>query len=180
MLVLVGRGFSGFRLWAQAAANGADLLRQVKTNLRARHQETLVDGSWLATIIPTTGLGRQSTPPLTVRVVDDTIDDGGDTPDAYPLLTTILDPGEASAAELATVDSERGEIESVFDGLKTHQRGPHMVMRSWPSLIIVRSRMTVFRMTTAQGEEGVFVVAGGQSSPLLEAAIVAFAHVPVL
>jgi hypothetical protein len=130
MLVLADRGFYGFRLWAQAAATGADLLWRVKTNLRPRHLETLADGSWLATIIPTSGPGRQSTPPLTVRVVDYTIDDGRDNPDAYRLLTTILDPAEASAEELATVYSERWEIESVFDELKTHQRGPRMVMRS--------------------------------------------------
>ncbi|TFC33382.1 hypothetical protein [Cryobacterium sp. TMT2-14] len=103
MVVLADRGFSGFRLWAQAAATGADLLWWVKTNLRPRHQETLADGSWLATIIPTSGPGRQSTPPLTVRVVDYTIDDGRDNPDADRLLTTILDPAEASAIELATV-----------------------------------------------------------------------------
>ena len=130
MLVLADRGFYGFRLWAQAAATGADLLWRVKTNLRPRHQETLADGSWLATIIPTSGTGRQSTTPLTVRVVDYTIDDGRENPDSYRLLTTILDPGEASAEELATVYSERWEIETVFDELKTHQRGPRMVLRS--------------------------------------------------
>jgi hypothetical protein len=37
MLVLADRGFYGFRLWAQAAATGADLLWRVKTNLRPRH-----------------------------------------------------------------------------------------------------------------------------------------------
>lgn len=65
-----------------------------------------------------------------MRVVDYTIDDGRHNPDAYRLLTTILDPAEASAEELATVYSERWEIESVFDELKTHQRGPRMAMRS--------------------------------------------------
>jgi hypothetical protein len=130
MLILADRDFYGFRLWAQAAATGADLLWRAKTNLRPRHQETLADGSWLAQIVPTSGTGRQSTTPLTVRVVDYTIDDGRDTPDSYRLLTTILDPAQASAEDLATTYSERWEIESVFDELKTHQRGPRMVMRS--------------------------------------------------
>ncbi|WP_166790064.1 hypothetical protein [Cryobacterium sp. Sr3] len=40
---------------------------------------------------------------MTVRVVDYTIDDGRDNPDADRLLTTILDPAEASEIELATV-----------------------------------------------------------------------------
>jgi IS4 transposase len=130
MLVLADRGFYGFRLWQQAAATGADLLWRVKTNLRPRYQETLADGSWLAQIVPTSGTARASTTPLTVRVIDYTIDDGRENPESYRLLTTILNPDEASAEELATVYSERWEIESVFDELKTHQRGSRMVMRS--------------------------------------------------
>ena len=130
MLVLADRGFYGFRLWQQAAATGADLLWRVKTNLRPRYQETLADGSWLAQIAPSSGTARASTTPLTVRVIDYTIDDGRENPESYRLLTTILNPAEASAEELATVYSERWEIESVFDELKTHQRGPRMVMRS--------------------------------------------------
>jgi hypothetical protein len=87
VLVLADRGFYGFRLWTQAAATGADLLWRVKTNVRPRYQETLADGSWLATIIPTPGTGRQSTTTITVRVVDYTIDDGRENPDSYRLLT---------------------------------------------------------------------------------------------
>lgn len=136
-LVLADRGFYGFRLWEQAAATGADLLWRVKTNLRPHHQETLADGSWLAQVVPTSGVGRRQTPPLTVRVIDYTIDDGRDNPESYRLLSTILDPDEASAEELATVYSERWEVESVFDELKTHQRGPRIVMRSKsPDLVL--------------------------------------------
>ena len=36
----------------------------------------------------------------------------------------------SSAEDLAAAYSERLEIETVFDELKTHQRGPRMVMRS--------------------------------------------------
>lgn len=130
MLVLADRGFYGFRLWQQAASTGADLLWRVKTNLRPRYLETLADGSWLATIIPTSGKNRTSTTPLTVRVIDYTIDDGRDNPEEYRLLSTILDPGEASAEDLAAVYAERWEIENTFDELKTHQRGPRSVLRS--------------------------------------------------
>lgn len=131
-LVLADRGFYGFQLWQHAAASGADLLWRVKTNLRPRHLETLPDGSWLAEIIPTSGAGRKSTPPLKVRVIDYTINDGRENTESYRLLTTILDPAEASAEDLATVYSERWEIESIFDELKTHQRGPKAVLRSKP------------------------------------------------
>jgi len=130
MLVLADRGFYGFRLWQQATTTGADLLWRVKTNLRPRYLETLTDGSWLARIVPTSGPNRATTAPLTVRVIDYTIDDGRDNPEEYRLLTTILDPVEASAEDLATVYAERWEIESTFDELKTHQRGPKTVLRS--------------------------------------------------
>jgi hypothetical protein len=130
MLVLADRGFYGFRLWQQAAATGADLLWRVKTNLRPRHRETLPDGSWLAEIIPTSGTGRAKTSPSTVRVIDYVVDDGRDNPEEYRLLTTLLDPDEAPAADLAAAYGRRWEIESVFDELKTHQRGPRQVLRS--------------------------------------------------
>lgn len=130
MLVLADRGFYGFRLWLQAAGTGADLLWRVKTNLRPRHLETLSDGSWLATIKPTSGTGRAKTEPLKVRVIDYSLEDGRENPEQYRLLTTILDPEEAGAADLAAAYAQRWEIESVFDELKTHQRGPRAVLRS--------------------------------------------------
>lgn len=130
MLVLADRGFYGFRLWEQAAATGADLLWRVKVNLHPRHVETLPDGSWLARIVPTSGTGRAKTPPLTVRVIDYTLDDGRDNPEEYRLLTTLLDPDEAPAETLAAAYVQRWEIESTFDELKTHQRGPRAVLRS--------------------------------------------------
>ena len=102
MLVLADRGLYGFKLWSQAAGTGADLLWRIKTTLRPRHVETLPDGSWLARIVATSGLNRASTPPLNVRVVDYTIDDGRDNPEQYRPLTTILDPDQASATELAS------------------------------------------------------------------------------
>ena len=130
MLVLADRGLYGFKLWSQAAGTGADLLWRVKTTLRPRHVQTLPDGSWLARIVATSGANRASTAPLNVRVVDYTIDDGRDNPEQYRLLTTILDPDQASATELASAYAQRWEIESVFDELKSHQRGPRAVLRS--------------------------------------------------
>ncbi|MHB1172005.1 MAG: transposase domain-containing protein [Lacisediminihabitans sp.] len=66
MLVLVGRGFYGFRLWQHAADTGADLLWRVKTNLRPRRLETLTDGSWLAqSSQPSIPNGGKSRPPST-------------------------------------------------------------------------------------------------------------------
>ena len=109
----------------------------MKTNLRPRYVETLADASWLARIIPTSGPNRTTIKPLLVRVIDYTIDDGRETPESYRLLSTILDPAVASAEDLATVYSQRREIESSFDELKTNQRGARAVLRSKsPDLIL--------------------------------------------
>jgi hypothetical protein len=130
MLALADRGFYGFDMWTRAAATGADLLWRVKSTLSPQHLETLPDGSWLAQIVPTSGTQRRHRTPLTVRVIDYTIDDGRDNPEQYRLLTTILDSEQADATDLASAYAQRWEIENTFDELKTHQRGPRAVLRS--------------------------------------------------
>lgn len=127
MLLLADRGFTSYALWRRATATGADLLWRAKTGLRPEHVETLSDGSWLARMRLSTDT---SAPPVTVRVVDYSVDDGRDNPETYRLLTTLLDPGEVTATELAAAYVQRWEIELAFDELKTHQRGPRTVLRS--------------------------------------------------
>jgi hypothetical protein len=128
MLVLADRGFYGFELWKRAASTGADLLWRVKSNLKPRHLRTLDDGSWLAEI--RLNNSKPSTEAVVVRVIDYTIDDGRGDTGPYRLFTTILDPDQASATELAAAYAQRWEIESTFDELKTHQRGARTVLRS--------------------------------------------------
>ena len=47
----------------------------------------------------------------------------------YRLVTTVLDPAAAPAAELAALYHERWEIEGALDELKTHLRGARVVLR---------------------------------------------------
>ncbi|MFD7480506.1 transposase [Streptomyces sp. NPDC059837] len=49
---------------------------------------------------------------------------------AYRLITTILDPNKAPAAELAALYAQRWEFESTLDEIKTRLGGPHLVLRS--------------------------------------------------
>ena len=126
-LVLADRGFFSHALWGRASATGADLLWRVKTGLRPTHLQTLADGSWLAEIHHSTD---KTAKPIIVRVIDYTLDDGRANPEPYRLFTTILDPNEVSATELAAAYIQRWEIESTLDELKTHQRGPRTVLRS--------------------------------------------------
>src|SRR3954452_24372615 len=54
----------------------------------------------------------------------------------YRLITIILDPQAAPAAELAALYHERWEIEGALDELKTHLRGAQVVLRSkTPALV---------------------------------------------
>ena len=136
MLVLADRGLAGFSQWQRAAATGADLLWRVrtgKTALTPRLLQELPDGSYLAEVLPSRS-AFATEQPVTVRVVDYTLHHGRnhdqDSMESYRLFTTILDPDEAAAEQLALAYGQRWEIEQAFDELKTHQRGPRMVLRS--------------------------------------------------
>jgi Insertion element 4 transposase N-terminal/Transposase DDE domain len=132
MLVLADRGFTAFPLWEKASATGADLLWRAKSNAVLPVLERHPDGSYRSELVATADK-RTRENVLPVRVVEYTIaDDGrpGAKDTTYRLITTILDPAEAPADELAALYAQRWEIESTFDELKTHQRGPRVILRS--------------------------------------------------
>jgi Insertion element 4 transposase N-terminal/Transposase DDE domain len=132
MLCLADRGFTAHPLFTAAAASGADLLWRAKGNAVLPVLEQFADGSFRSELVatPDKSAREQVTP---VRVVEYAIDDQG-RPQAeetrYRLVTTILDPERAPAGELAALYAQRWENESIFDELKTHQRGPKVVLRS--------------------------------------------------
>ena len=140
MLLLADRGFFSYALWRKAIGTGADLLWRVRTDKSApkpTHVEDLPDGSWLAHLRRTTPAAARREEPMLVRVIDYTIADGRENPTAYRLFTTLLDPAEVSAVDLAAAYTQRWEIELTFDELKTHQRGPRTVLRSKsPDLVL--------------------------------------------
>jgi hypothetical protein len=131
MLVLADRGFTAHPLFAAAQATGADLCWRAKSNAVLPVIERHEDGSFRSELVATPDK-RTRRNVLDVRVVEYTIEDpgrpGGE--DRYRLVTTILDPAEAPAAELALLYGKRWEFESALDELKTHQRGPRVVLRS--------------------------------------------------
>ncbi len=130
MLLLADRGFFSYALWRKASGTGADLLWRIRTDAfgpKPTHVQDLDDGSWLGLLQRSTGPKSE---PMPVRVVDYTVDDGRGNATSYRLFTTLLDPAEVSAVELAAAYNERWEIELILDELKTHQRGPRTVLRS--------------------------------------------------
>lgn len=136
MLLLVDRGFGGYDLWQRAAATGAQLCWRTKSNAVLPVTGALADGSYLSVLRPPRGNPGQ---PITVRVIEYTLSHPSRPPGEPPirLITTIIDPVQAPAIELAALYGERWEEESAFDELKTHQRGAGRVLRSKsPEMVI--------------------------------------------
>ena len=130
LLCLADRQFFGHALWQAAAATGAELLWRVKRNLRLPRETRLADGSYLTTIYPSQKDRRHRTRGVQVRVVEYRLEGLADAEPLYRLVTTILDPAQAPAVDLAALYHERWEIEGALAELKTHLRGARVVLRS--------------------------------------------------
>jgi Insertion element 4 transposase N-terminal/Transposase DDE domain len=130
MLCLADRQFFSYALWQQATDTGADLLWRVKGNLRLARETVLPDGSYLTTVYPSAADRRHRTNGLQVRVVEYHLEGVAEAEPLYRVMTSILDPKQAPAAELAALYHERWEIEGALAELKTQLRGARVVLRS--------------------------------------------------
>ena len=130
MLCLADRNFYSFALWTHASATGADLLWRAKNNAVLPCHERLADGSYLSQVYPSPTDRRNHRNGIVVRVIEYALDGVPHAEPMYRLLTTILDPAQAPAEELAALYHERWEIETALDELKTHLRGAKIVLRS--------------------------------------------------
>ena len=130
MLCLADRGFYSYRLWKLAHETGAELVWRLKIGLILPREKNLPDGSFLSTFYESAADRKKSRNGIQVRVVEYTLEGLSDAESSYRLATTILDPDQAPAKELAALYHERWEIESSFDELKTHLRGRQITLRS--------------------------------------------------
>lgn len=136
MLCLADRQFFGYALWQAATSTGADLLWRGKHNLRLPREAVLADGSYLTTIYPSDKGRRHRAGGIRVRVVEYRLEGAIAPEPLYRLLTTLLDPMQAPARELAALYHERWEIEGALAELKTQLRGARVVLRSkTPALV---------------------------------------------
>ncbi len=111
MLCLADRYFFGYVLWQAAAATGADLLWRVRSNQRLPRATVLADGSYLSVVYPSEKDRRHATRGVQVRVVEYRLQGVADAEPLYRLVTTVLDPAQAPAADLAALYHERWEID---------------------------------------------------------------------
>jgi hypothetical protein len=132
MLCLADRGFTGGPLWKQAVATGAELLWRCKRGMKFACVQRYEDGSYLSYIYPKRSYRRCPDPTrgLPVRVIEYRLQGSGSREPWYRLLTTIVDPQQAPARELAALYQQRWEMENTLDELKVHLRGPQVVLRS--------------------------------------------------
>jgi hypothetical protein len=130
MLCLADRYFLGFDLWREALATGAAFLWRAKGNMRFPVEERFADGSYRSTLRWNSFCRSVDRTPVPVRVIDYTLPGVSDAEPLYRVVTSLLDPVQAPAVELAALYHERWEIETAFNELKTHLRGARVVFRS--------------------------------------------------
>jgi hypothetical protein len=159
-LLTADRGFYSWAAWHAAQATGAALAWRAPTQLDLPIVHVLPDGTYTTVLIkPEIRGGRRQRLLAAARdgldlddinTVPDAFDERGlpvvhlarvveyDVPDRHGngsgdlivLLSTVTDPADARADELASVYHERWEQETGHDQLKTHLRGPGKVLRS--------------------------------------------------
>lgn len=147
MLVIADRHYYGFTLWRQAVETGADLLWRASATVTLPVLKPLPDGSYRSVLInprirsrrrdqilsaARNGVEIDPKEAVQVRVVEYEVPDrhGNGTGELICLITSILDPQDTTAVELAAAYHERWEFEGLIDEVKTHQRGAGRILRS--------------------------------------------------
>lgn len=141
MLVLADRGFFSFDAWRAWMATGAALVWRVSKTVHLPVLAQLADGSYLSEVKnPKTGKARidadrvddlRLATHVPVRVVDYRVHTGAGQPsEVVRLVTTITDPDQGDAGELAGAYHQRWELESTFRELECQLLSPGATLRS--------------------------------------------------
>lgn len=127
MLILADRNFFSFDLFNAIDAQGAAFVCRIQRGMKFGPERSLSDHSALVTIYSSDDrnkLNGKQARLIQYRPA------GSDKNQVIFLLTNILDPGKASAEELAHLYHERWEYENALDELKTHLCDASLTMRS--------------------------------------------------
>ena len=110
---------------------------RAKMSVKLQKTKVLADGSYLAKWLPEEERVKGNKAVI-VRVIEYRLKDPGaaDKAEVYRLITTILDPAVATAAELAALYPQRWEIEITIKEGKTILRKGRITLRSkMPELV---------------------------------------------
>lgn len=127
MLCLADRHYLGYDFLKLSLATGADILWRVSAVFKLQPEKYLEDGSYISTIYKTPTDRKHKRNGIPVRVLRYKVTGFKET---YRLVTSILDPAEATASELAALYHERWEIEIAIGELKTRLIGGDVILRS--------------------------------------------------
>ena len=175
MLVVADRGFYCFDLWRAYHRTGAQLLWRMSAGVRLPVLAVLPDGSYLSEItnqarvsrtrIDAANIGDLSLAThIRVRVIEYQIDghtDDGTPSETFRLITSVTDPDQASAADLAGTYQQRWEIESAFreieiylrEGKGIRSKSPAMVRQELYGLFITHYAIRAFMTEAADTVE---------------------------
>jgi hypothetical protein len=144
MLVIADRGFFGFEFWRDCLLTGADLLFRVASGLKLPVITVLPDGSYLSEVaapkvrasgfrIPlAVAADPRNATHIPVRVIEYTVTTAGGRgkPETFRLVTTIMDPDDVTAIELAAAYQQRWEYEISLREIETQMLEPGSGLRS--------------------------------------------------
>jgi len=127
MLCLADRHYLGYEFLKLALGTGADILWRASNVFKLKPEKYLPDGSYLTTIYKSETDRKHERDGILVRVIRYRVKGFKD---SYRLVTSILDPEQAKAEELAALYHERWEIEIALGELKTRLIGADIILRS--------------------------------------------------
>ena len=132
MLVLADRQFLSWPLARAVLATGAHILWRASASFALRPVGALPDGTYLAELKPPR---KSDGPAVTVRVIEYSVhttagDGAEETSEVFCLVTSLLDPGEDPALDLACAYPLRWGCETVIGHHKTDMGQGQPVLRS--------------------------------------------------
>jgi len=143
-LNLADRLYPSYELWKLASGTGAHLLWRVKKDFRLDPIKTFKDGSYLAKLYKyDENRSRVEDESITVRVIEYKLDKKSK--EVYRLITTLLDPLQAPANELAQLYPLRYFTSEGFNKeIKTILRAPRIVLRSKSPAMVIQELYGLF------------------------------------
>jgi hypothetical protein len=132
MLVLADRQFLSWSLARAVLATGAHILLRASASFALRPVRALPDGTYLAELKPPR---KSDGPAVTVRVIEYSVhttagDGAEETSEVFCLVTSLLDPAEDPALDLACAYPLRWGCETVIGHHKTGMGQGQPVLRS--------------------------------------------------